>query len=319
MKTRTLIVVAVAVALAALGGLVFWALASGDDSTTERRAGALGAFPSSLNSQVTIPNVNKGAALKAEPFALSAASAGGTTTGDKYGTGMVQYEPLQFNRQLDEVSLELLDQAIRGIVHPLVTVELRGGETNAVMLSYDLQKASISTESEGATGTDRARQDVAIGFGPLVVKPPSAELGYAPAEGALGRLVIPGVADESGKPANVVAYKWGYERQLATATSPGRMVANAIELTRRIDMHAVWFWQRLQAGTVIPDMLLKLITDVGTGPVTYMSYRLRNVQVAALTDSGGAQPTQQITLRFQRLEAVSGTKMVLLDTAATKY
>jgi type VI protein secretion system component Hcp len=325
MRPRTILWLAVGIAAAVLGGAIVWA-ATGDDDSSRRQA--------VLEEQTTGPttfSMTAGPEIAAgNPFSVSSYSVGANVPGGTSGTrtaAAVQFEPLHFTRPLDERSLEFFSEASRNRNLGQVRLELIraiGGKPETVM-HYEFSPSYLAGGDETASNGQRATQAIAMAYGTLaiqVVRP----LGYAPADGSIGSLEIPGITS-STKPAYLSSYSWGWsqpgaEKAAAGTLSSGAFALKSLTVERVLDGHAPWFWQQLINGKAITDMTLHLQaqapTEEGTKPAPYASYRLSNVLVGAVHDSGGETPMQQIRLDFSKIELTHGTKTQLFDPKAVQ-
>jgi type VI protein secretion system component Hcp len=314
MSTKTVLAAAAFIAAVLIGGAVIWAVS--DDGATRAAALESTQGPTPFTLQLG-PEINGGQPFAVSSYAIGARRGTGSTT-EKTTTGAAAYEPLEVTKPMDGVSVDLVKTAVlrRIMSMGILRLSRQTEEGSFPLLNYELTQASVRGSDEGASDGNRARQAVSVGFtGLALIVPSGSQLDYAPPTNAVGELEIPLVTDSQSKPAHVMSYSWGWS--IVPNTTP---VVKSLTLTRQLDRHAVWFWQQLVTGKLVPEMRLRLVANSPeTGePQTYLTYILRDVIVSAVQDSGGETPVEQVTLDFRRIETDAEGKSYLWDLAATK-
>jgi type VI protein secretion system component Hcp len=327
MRPRTLLWVAVGIAAAVLGGATIWAAAGEGDSSRRQAVLEEGPTGPTTFSVTAGPEIAAGNPFSVSSYSVGASVPGGSS-GSKASTA-VQFEPLHFTRPLDERSLEFFSEATRNRNLGQVQLELIktiGGKPEPV-LRYEFSPSYLASGDETASNGQRATQAIAMAYGTLAIQVPTANvLGYARADESIGSLEIPGITSTS-KPAYVLSYSWGWsqpgaEKAAAGTLSSGMFAVKSVTVERVLDGHAPWFWQQLIQGKPMTEMTLNFqtqaSTEEGTKPAPYATYKLSNVHVGAVHDSGGETPVEQIRLDFTKIELTHGTNTQLFDPRAAQ-
>lgn len=309
MKTKTFVLVAVAVFAALVGGVMYVALSGGGE---DRRVGALSTTGTPLNVdwRITIPGVTgvlNAKALLGGPHEILSASLGGEAPASAVGarTGKVAFTPASFVQPLGKQSLELFSQAATGKLWPKVTLEAwTRGATPALFMRYELGTASPTQSDEGGNTDDSLSHSAAVGYQTVAV---TAGPAAAPAQAGSGRLVIPGVADATN-PMEINSYSWGWTLPAVTSSTgltTGKLNVKDVTVKRTLDSHTPWLWQNLATGKLIPEVRLEV--QKPTQPAPYLVYTLRNVIVSSVSDGGasGQAGEQSVKLSFSKIEIES--------------